>query len=344
MYPFGVDPAWQIASNRLLMLNSLKMKTAFIMGMAAILFGLFLNLVVIKTLKEFLFVWLPRLLLFLPLFYLVFLIILKWVKFSGYSPDVRFSPPCAPPILPIFVGMMTRTPQPRLPPPCLPFMYQSQPDVEKMILGVTLISAALVILYGPLRYLFMSRKDSWDESTVIELVIHSVEYLLDVVAHPVSYLRLWALALAHEQMSEVTWSMLLGGGNLTAPFLALLVRAILMCLVTLFVLVAMEGFTVCLHALRLQWIEFGSKFVDGDGQSFQPVKLPQTQTLLDSIEEDPATDFCLDTQDRDSGGPSGVSATGDRNFSELSKSSSILEFIIREKSDELVNSYQRFVD
>ena len=117
------------------------------------------------------------------------------------------------------------------------------------------------------------RNDGDHGHSFADLFIHSmietIEYALGTVSNTASYLRLWALSLAHSQLSAVflmlTLQTALKSGNHIALFFAWYPF-----MGVTFVLIMLVDMIECfLHTLRLHWVEFMNKFFEGAGVPFK---------------------------------------------------------------------------
>merc|ERR1739848_139627 len=113
---------------------------------------------------------------------------------------------------------------------------------------------------------------------VIHQVIETIEYVLGTVSHTASYLRIWALSLAHQQLSAVFFEKTLSNG-LSHSFpqngILLFVLMVPWFGITVAVLLGMDVLECFLHTLRLHWVEFQSKFYEHEGTWFSPYDIRQ---------------------------------------------------------------------
>jgi len=124
--------------------------------------------------------------------------------------------------------------------------------------------------------------DSHDEhefsfgDAFIHQAIHTIEFVLGSISNTASYLRLWALSLAHSQLAELFKDMILVGTGLkisTNPYISAFAAWFTFAawaVISFVVLMIMENLSSFLHALRLQWVEFQNKFFYGDGRRYTP--------------------------------------------------------------------------
>ncbi|KAM3598458.1 uncharacterized protein V6R79_018212 [Siganus canaliculatus] len=333
-YPIGIDPIWNIATNKLTFLNSFKMKMSVILGVIHMLFGvslsLFNHLYFNKPLNIYL-GFIPEIVFMSSLFgYLVILIFYKWVSYdASTSKD-------APSLLIAFINMfLFNYDDPSNKP-----LYRGQMAIQSLLVVIALacVPCMLVVKTLVLRRQYMWRKHlgtqnfggirvgngpTEDEAQIIQhdqlsqhseeeaehsllspaikarveeefnfadvavhQAIHTIEYCLGCISNTASYLRLWALSLAHAQLSEVLWSMVMRIGlssrNIGGFFLLAIVFYFFAVL-TVAILLIMEGLSAFLHALRLHWVEFQNKFYTGQGFKFLPFTF---ESILDGRFED----------------------------------------------------------
>jgi len=289
-YPFGVDPAWHGATNELLFMNSLKMKLSVIVGVVQMTVGLLLrwsNAMYEKNFVDFFCECIPMMVFMICFFgFMDFMILYKWVTPMPDPPSIINSLIC--------MAMWTEDKSP---------MFGAQVPMILMIMSLATVPVMLIpkpfILYMqsasssprpghaagagyemPLdmeqtRELKSDDEDFDFSEVLIHQVIETIEYVLGTVSHTASYLRLWALSLAHQQLSVVFFQYtILSGMAVSFPANAV---ALYLCFASWFavtcgILLGMDVLECFLHTLRLHWVEFQSKFYKADGYAFRPYK------------------------------------------------------------------------
>lgn len=124
-----------------------------------------------------------------------------------------------------------------------------------------------------LKDLINIRDDHEDHSfgaLFIHQVIETIEYALGTVSNTASYLRLWALSLAHGQLAKVFFDQTLGAGLNSGGPVALFLMWYIFFACTFAVLMTMDLMEAFLHTLRLHWVEFQNKFFSGQGIPYRP--------------------------------------------------------------------------
>ncbi|XP_069358262.1 V-type proton ATPase 116 kDa subunit a1-like isoform X2 [Maniola hyperantus] len=306
-YPAGMDPAWQFAGNNIIFLNSFKMKLSIIFGVLHMAFGVTMSVVNFNFFKKpemILLQYVPQVLFLLLLFwYLCILMFMKWWMYSADAIDPALGSSCAPSVLIIFINMMLFK-ESIINPPCKPFMFDGQDIIQKIFLAVAFLCIPVMLFGKPVYEIMVARKnkryqqgvesgevveeghgDGFGELMIVQ-GIHTIEYVLGCVSHTASYLRLWALSLAHAQLSAVLWQRLLSMGlSAGSPLNAVVLYVIFAAwaFFTIAILVLMEGLSAFLHTLRLHWVEFMSKFYEGHGYAFFPFSF---SAILENDEED----------------------------------------------------------
>lgn len=293
VYGFGFDPVWAVSEVQLMYSNSVKMKLSVLVGITQMTFGLFLKLGnhihegdYLSIFGEFV----PQLIFMVTFFnYMQFIIIYKWTQdWTGRT---------APGLITLLVDMVlhpgeiTEDDQ----------LFEDA-DFQGMLQGIFLagmfFSVPWMLLVKPL--VLKRRMDAaegfqqmdghgeqveaapshgghghgHEEETfgaiMIEQVIHTIEYVLGTVSNTASYLRLWALSLAHAQLAEVFYDKTILTGMKSGSGMMVFITCAMFFGITGAVLLMMDVLECFLHALRLHWVEFQNKFYYADGVEFIP--------------------------------------------------------------------------
>ena len=263
-YPFGIDPVWQISTNKIVFLNSFKMKVSIIIGVIHMMFGLIVSFMnskffgkAINITMEFI----PQIIFLSCMFgYMSLLMFHKWTAYTagGFDGDATSTERCAPSILITFINMVLfNYNSPPLSPECGdPYMYMGQPFFQKLFVVVAVCCIPWMLLGKPL-LMRNAAKEPGEPSDFSEIMvlqgIHTIEFVLGTVSHTASYLRLWALSLAHAQLSDVLWSMIMRIGLSSKGWYGgILLWAIFgfWSVCTVAILCLMEGLSAFLHTLR----------------------------------------------------------------------------------------------
>ncbi|XP_060813598.1 V-type proton ATPase 116 kDa subunit a 1 isoform X4 [Bombus pascuorum] len=330
-YPLGMDPVWQLAENKIIFLNSYKMKISIIFGVIHMLFGVIIGLwnhMYFRRQLSIICEFVPQIIFLIFLFlYMVLLMFIKWISYGPNSDktDPAHGPFCAPSVLITFINMVLFKPGVAPAKECSPWMYSGQNGFQSFLVVVAVLCIPWMLLAKPVSMMYNRKKQHYqlnnhgtengdiegavdaiqpvsgipqgghkeEEEDMSEVFIHqgihTIEYVLGSVSHTASYLRLWALSLAHAQLSEVLWNMVMRNGLTQEGWsggIILWAVFAFWAVLTVGILVLMEGLSAFLHTLRLHWVEFQSKFYAGQGYGFQPFSFEIILDAAQSTTED----------------------------------------------------------
>ena len=245
--PFGMDPIWyRSEAAEIIFMNSFKMKTSVILGVAQMMLGTCLkgfNAIYFGRYIEFIFEVVTQIILISALFgFMDMMIIVKWLT-NWASDDIPASegpPGIITTMITMFIDGGVKKPE-----NTDADVIGDQTSIMQVLVKVALVCVPLMLLVKPIlksrkpkpvvedrvREGLMDQPGPFVKEVMgllgvedkgpahhpfSELIIHqlieTIEYCIGTVSNTASYLRLWALSLAHSQLAKVFFDYTLAGG------------------------------------------------------------------------------------------------------------------------------------
>ena len=305
IYPIGMDPKWYASNNELAFFNSFKMKWSVIIGIFQMVIGIILrglNNLYFRDNLGFFFEFIPQIIFMLLLFgYMVVLIYIKWL--TDYSLDTSR----APSIITILMNLALKNGSVEGKPVWGTIIREEQ--INRLFFYISILCIPIILLVRPLiKIIEKSKKKEENGQKYLDLltndykelfldyikeeqkktegitdifvhqIIETIEFVLGCISNTASYLRLWALSLAHSQLAKVFFEKCVINIASYYNFVYVIIGYFLFANITISVLMGMDLLEAFLHTLRLHWVEFQNKFYAADGVLFEPFSF---KTLFD---------------------------------------------------------------
>lgn len=276
------------------------MKLSVVIGVLQMIFGIIIrgiNNIYFNNYIDFCFEFIPMFIFMTSLFgYMIGLIIVKWT--INWTDDPSKAPSIITQLMNIFLKMGSTEGKP------LYTTIERQETIQFWLLIIALICIPILLFPKPIIVYLKSKKNNVHNSEeshyellpveedehdhdhdhhasgghkqeafgeiFIHQTIETIEFTLGAVSNTASYLRLWALSLAHAQLAKVFFEKSLLGFIQDGNLFLVIIGFFIFANITFAVLMCMDLMECFLHTLRLHWVEFQNKFYKADGYGFSP--------------------------------------------------------------------------